>query len=79
MEIIEKTTRKIEVVELEVTALKSLIEKREKWLSDPINRKKRTYEAVNKDTASMLTKYKELVEEMNEIKSLLKPNKNGKN
>ncbi len=52
MVVIERTQCKnqMKVLEAEIASLQNLLEKREKWLADPINRRKGTYKAVKEDT-----------------------------
>lgn len=69
---IQPGERSIQVVEGEVEAKKKLIDKRNVWLADSKNRHLSTYEAVKKDTMNLMWEYKELVNELNEIKSNLK-------
>lgn len=46
--------RSSSIIEAEITALKSLIRRRQEWLRKPANKLKNTYEAVNKDTNQMI-------------------------
>lgn len=70
MEVMEVRTgtRTIEIVSSEVENLNKLIMQREEWLADSANRTKNTYESTKRDTVDMIFDYKELVEELNELK-----------
>lgn len=41
---------------------------RNEWLADSANRNKSTYDDTKRDTVNMMFEYKELVEELNELK-----------
>lgn len=62
--------RTIEIVSSEVENLNKLIMQREEWLADSANRTKSTYESTKSDTVDMIFDYKELVEELNELKKV---------
>ncbi|MEY1640518.1 hypothetical protein AB6811_13370 [Tenuifilum sp. 4138str] len=55
------------VVEMEIQALKRLIERRNGWLMNPENRMRSTYEAVRQDTQSIELQVIELEKELNEL------------
>lgn len=57
----------IDVVKMEISALKRLIEVRERWLNKPENRLRSTYIAVYKDTLDMVDKLEELNEELQQL------------
>ncbi len=44
----------------EITRLRALIEKREKWLNDPVNRMRNTWIVVHRDTMRMIEELDEL-------------------
>lgn len=52
MVIIERNQSKnqLSVLEKEITSLQNLVSKREKWLADPINKRRGTFKAVKDDT-----------------------------
>ncbi len=60
--------RTIEIVSMEVENLNKLIMQRNEWLADSANRSKSTYDETKRDTVNMMFEYKELVEELNELK-----------
>ncbi len=64
---ITKGERTIEIVEGEIRSLSNLIEKRNEWLNDEVNRKRTTWDAVKKDTVNMGYTLQELKEELNEL------------
>ena len=70
MEVMEVRTgtRTIEIVSNEIENLNKLIMQREEWLADSANRSKGTYSDTKRDTVNMIFEYKELVEELNELK-----------
>jgi len=68
---VKTLTRRLPIVDAEMRALNALIGKRTKWLEDPVNKSKRTFNAVKADTDQMKQNLKELKEEKTD---LLKPN-----
>lgn len=67
-EVNNASARTLEVVMAEADSLNKLIIKRNEWLADSANRSKSTYDSTKKDTVDMMFKYRELVEELNELK-----------
>lgn len=59
--------RSIDVVKMEIAALKRLIEVRERWLNKPENRLRSTYHAVYRDTLDMAGKLDELNDELGQL------------
>lgn len=59
--------RSIDVVKMEISALKRLIEVREQWLSKTENKQRNTYVTVYKDTMDMIDKLEELKEELQQL------------
>ena len=60
--------RTLEIVTEEAEKLTNLIYQREFWLADPINKMKKTWDAVNKDTRDLIWQLKELKQELDELK-----------
>lgn len=56
--------RSAEIVKGELDALQHLIDMRNRWLADPQNRRRRTYETVKRDTEEMIWRFRELVFEL---------------
>lgn len=67
MTTIPTVSKSMPIIDAEMRALNALIKKRLKWLEDPINRQKRTYEAVRRDTEEMRQKLSDLKEEKDKI------------
>lgn len=61
------THRNIVTVKNEISRIRALIEKREKWLNDPTNRRRNTWLAVHKDTVQLLEQLQELEEELDHL------------
>jgi hypothetical protein len=59
-----KKTRDIIAIKNDISRIRSLIENREKWLNDPVNRMRSTYMAVHKDTMQLLEQLQELEDEL---------------
>jgi hypothetical protein len=55
------------LLENEIKSLQELINKRDKWLSDPINRRKGTYQAVKDDTDELRVDLSEAKTEYQEL------------
>ncbi|MBI9055485.1 MAG: hypothetical protein JEY96_16805 [Bacteroidales bacterium] len=68
---VKTLSRNLPLVDAELRALNALITKREKWLNEPLNKSKGTFQAVKADTDQMKQKLAELNEEKSD---LLKPN-----
>lgn len=71
MDVIDKETcsNKDEVIYDEISNLTNLISRREKWLSNPKNKLKDTYNAVLQDTREMEEKLAELGKELDGIQN----------
>lgn len=67
---IKQAERKASLVEMEIRALETLIERRHIWLQKPNNRQRSTYAAVRNDTAEMMKRLMELNDELDEILNL---------
>lgn len=65
----QKTSRNEAVVELEIMALRNLIDRRHGWLANPDNRMRSTYEAVRCNTRSLEYQLLELEQELKELRS----------
>lgn len=65
MDNLKKTTRDVLTIKNEINRIKILIDKREEWLSDPINRRRSTWLNVHRDTMQMIEKLSELEDELN--------------
>lgn len=61
------TKRTVKVIQMEIDALNNLITKRLEWLSNPLNRRRGTYNAVKLDTLQMQRNLDALKEELTEI------------
>jgi hypothetical protein len=55
------------MLENEIKSLQELINKREKWLADPLNKKKGTYSAVKNDTDELRQDLQEAKAEYQEL------------
>lgn len=62
----KKECRKAEVINHEIEALGNLIDRRHAWLNKPENKRRRTYDAIVKDTLEMECKLTELNKELEE-------------
>jgi len=60
----ESTERDIVAIKNEISRLTALIEKRQKWLSDPVNRRRGTWQVVLRDTRQMEETLDELQHEL---------------
>jgi len=60
----KQNLRDVMSIKNDITRIKALIEKREKWLNDPVNRMRSTYMAVHKDTMQLLEQLQELEDEL---------------
>ncbi len=58
------TTRDIIAVKNDISRINALIEKREKWLNDPVNRRRGTWQAVYNDTKQLVEQLQELEDEL---------------
>lgn len=58
----------LESLELEAQALRNLIERRNAWLNDPVNRLKSTYSAVSGDTLELMLELQQLENDIETIK-----------
>ena len=56
-----------EQLQVEIDAVKQLIDKREKWLAEPINQMKTTYMSVKNDTEALIKKLASLERTMEHI------------
>ncbi len=56
----EATNGNMIAIQNEISRLRALIEKREKWLNDPANRMRSTWLAVQRDTMQMIDELEEL-------------------
>lgn len=61
---VRKSTRDIISVKNDISRITALIEKREKWLNDPVNRMRNTWLSVHRDTMQMVERLKDLEDEL---------------
>jgi len=58
------TNRDIISVKNDIARISALIDKREKWLSDPVNRRRTTCKTVYNDTQQLVEQLQELEDEL---------------